>query len=211
MLKINTSLVLILFILGLPMISTAQEVEDKPTRPFMGSLESIRMNAETAKEKFKAKREENQENRRIEKSELFEKKEEWRENMSSIRSERIEAYIDRVEKRFSAAIERIENLIDRVEDRMDNLATKNKNFDPTPASAIIVEAKSAIAEAKVALADFKSKASLMVVNDKPEDSLAEIRLTASTVIEKIKTAHQKVVEVVILIKSFNSEDGSTEN
>lgn len=120
--------------------------------------------------------------------------------LDDLRSERLEAYADRVERRLAVAIERIENLIERLENRLGLLENKNKNFDGEEARDMLAKSKVSLGEAKVALADFQASMSELLATSTPKEAFGSVRTAASTVVEKIRSAHQNLVEAIKTIK-----------
>lgn len=222
MLQRFTIAILALGIMSLPASTLAQTSSSTKDmlKPFADIKASIKLRADTAREKFKADREELRADRNeammeikddknlstSSRRELFTKeKANFLGQLDDLRSERLEAYADRIERRLAAAIERIENLIERLENRIDLLVTKNKEFDAETPRDMLGKARTSVGEAKVALADFQASMGELLATSTPKEAFGNVKTAASTVVEKIKSAHQNLVDAIKTIKASNEE------
>ncbi len=113
--------------------------------------------------------------------------------------DRIKNFGERLELRLTAALERADKLRARVADRVSQFP--NPKFNRALVEQKLTEAAEAIAagRTKVATIDAEVEKALAAANK--TIAFANLRQAAREIIANVRTAHQKVVEAIRLIKS----------
>ncbi|MEK7585007.1 MAG: hypothetical protein AAB455_00590 [Patescibacteria group bacterium] len=129
-----------------------------------------------------------------------------RDTKSMTVKERIKEFGDRLALRLNASLDRAENLRLRVVDRVGQF--QDPKFDKALVDAKLKEAADAIAAGKVKVATIAAEVAKAQAAANPTTALADLRTTVKGIIKDVRTAHQKVVEAIIMIKSAYPSTGS---
>ena len=112
---------------------------------------------------------------------------------------RIKEFGDRLELRLAAALERADNLHQRVTNRVARFT--NPKFDRALVEQKLREAADAIAAGRQKVATIDAEVTKALAAANPTTAFAELRAAVRAVIASVRTAHQKVVEAIRLIRS----------
>ncbi|OGF82118.1 hypothetical protein A3B18_03350 [Candidatus Giovannonibacteria bacterium RIFCSPLOWO2_01_FULL_46_13] len=131
---------------------------------------------------------------------IQEKREEVRAKLSAARIRNIRNYFKTMGRRIEAAIERLEKLAERIESRIEKM--EERGVDVAKAKTELAEAEVKITEAKTAFADAKAKLEAALSSETPKESFKQVREgLVKGVVEKIKAAHQALVEAIRALKA----------
>lgn len=117
----------------------------------------------------------------------------------SERADRIASYLERVSRKMTAAVERLDILSSRIESRINKL--EERGIDMTRTKELLEAARVSITEAgeslKTALSDAREALSI----DISRDSFGKVVSGLAHAKEKLREAHQTLVEVIRTMKS----------
>ncbi|MDP3784992.1 MAG: hypothetical protein Q8R12_02860 [bacterium] len=115
------------------------------------------------------------------------------------RIQNIRKFFTQMGRRLEAAILRLEKMADKIASRIQKFEERSGNVSEAKAKLALAKAK--IAEAKAAYADAKLKLEDALKSETPKEAFAKVREgLVKGVVEKIKEAHQALIEAVRVLK-----------
>ncbi|MBI2618069.1 hypothetical protein HYW58_01320 [Candidatus Kaiserbacteria bacterium] len=115
------------------------------------------------------------------------------------RIERIDSYLERISRKMTAAVERLDKLSDRIESRINKLEARG--VDMAKARELLETARVHITEAGESLKTALSEAKEALAGDISRDAFGKMASTLAHAKEKLRDAHQALVEVIRTMKA----------
>ena len=131
---------------------------------------------------------------------------------SAVRNEkadRIASYLENVSKKMTAAVERLDILSGRIESRINKL--EERGVDMTKAKELLQTARARIREAGESLSMALSQARETLTIDISRDSFGKAVATLAQAKEKLRDAHQALVEAIRAMKAGLEQDEQETN
>ncbi len=172
--------------------------------------ENVQQKIETRKENVAEHKQNMQERKDARASTTEQRKEGRKERLTDAAKTRIHAHAEKMWKRFNAATMRLEELARRIDSRITKLEEKEGNL--TEARRLLNLAHEQIAEAKTAVEQGKAAVEAAIVAENPELAFQQAQNVVRTAQEKIKAAHNSLVQTIRAIHASTPskpEDATT--
>jgi len=104
-----------------------------------------------------------------------------------------------ISNRLDAAVRRLQNIAGRLESRTAKMEAEG--FDTSTARATLAEGKAALAEAEIALTRIDSDVASFIGSETPRERWQILKETYGAITTNIRTAHQKLVETLLLLRT----------
>ncbi len=118
------------------------------------------------------------------------------------RKDTIKSYFNNMVRKIQAAINREIKLADRIESRLNKLASAGK--DVVALQVKLADARIAIKDAQKYLDDAKIQMETILKSDDVKQAFQDVKVLIKNAVEKVKLAHQKLVDVVNSMKGTSS-------
>lgn len=118
------------------------------------------------------------------------------------RADKIRSYFNNMVKKIQAAISRESKLADRIESRLNKLASAGK--DVSALKIKLADARTAIKDAQKYLDDAKTQMETILKSDNMKQAFQDVKTLIKNAVEKVKLAHQKLVDIVNSMKGMSS-------
>jgi prophage DNA circulation protein len=114
------------------------------------------------------------------------------------RNQFLQNQLARMIEKFKAAVTRLEKISTRIQERIDIL--KNEGLNMTEAQTALNSAKTKITDAKNSVSSLTTSASNLINSEDPKKAFADLRALMNTSKEKIRAAHEALVDTINILK-----------
>lgn len=132
---------------------------------------------------------------------------ELKKHFGEVRAKRIEQFFDNMVEKMENAVDQLNKSDDRTSRYLDKLSARGKDVGVYEANLDAARLK--IVEAQTALENAKTKFSDMALSANPKEKFKEVKNLIQIAVQKIKSAHKSLIEVVRSVKGLSDRAATT--